>query len=200
MEHIQKSITLSDEEAKIHVSKGGRRGWTIYDNWTYDIKANAISKLKINIEESLWNDLSDLVLQLKYQYFYNNALRVCDWPICDASLKLKEKFKVFEDDVERYVIMGQSANNHVYPHIDPVRSTAVYIPLLPRGDDYTPLELYYNNMIIGTPANNEPCVYAWNTKIPHSVFQFGMDRYNVQITFNLPYKEFFEKYKDLFDV
>lgn len=199
MAHIQKNITLSDEEEKIHVSKGSRRGWMDSD-WTYDIKSNAISKLKIDIEEDLWNDLSDLVVQLEYKDFYSEMLRLCEWPTCDATSKLKEKFKVFDDDVARYVIMGQFADKHVFPHVDPVRSTCVYMPLLPRGDDYTPLELYYNNKIIGTPTNDSPCVYAWNTKIPHAVYQFGMARYNVQVTINLPYNEFFEKYRELFDV
>ena len=199
MEYVQKSIELSDEERKIHVSKGSRREWTTYDDWSYDIKVNAICKLQIDIEEDIWNELSDLVTQLDYENFYN-SLRVCDWPICDATNKLKDKFKIFESDIERYVIVGQYGNNHVYPHMDPVRSTTVYIPLLPRGEDYTPLELYYNNTIVGTPPNDNPCAYAWNTKIPHSVFQFGKDRYNAQITFNLPYREFFWKYMSSFDV
>ena len=42
MEYVQKNIELSDEERKIHVSKGSRREWTIYDEWSYDIKVNAI--------------------------------------------------------------------------------------------------------------------------------------------------------------
>ena len=199
MEHIQKSIELSEEERKIHVSKGSRRKWTIHEDWPFDIKCNVISKLKIDIERDLWNELSDLVLKLNYEDFYN-SLRICDWPVCEATNKLKDKFKIFENDIERYTIVGQYANNHVYPHIDPVRSTIIYIPLLPRGEDYTPLELYYNNTIIGTPSNDKPCAYVWNTKIPHSVFQFGKDRYNAQITLNLSYGEFFRKHIAMFDV
>lgn len=207
MEYIQKNVILEDEGKYFRATEmreEDRRAFaTISDvkDWTYDIKSNAVCKLKIDIEEDLWNALSELSPKLQYKEFSNaSRLKICYWPECDVTDILRAKFDIFKEDIAEYIIMGQYADQHIFPHIDPIRETSIYIPLLPRGIEYTPLELYYNNDIVTLPPNDRPAVYAWNTKIPHSVFQFGVARYNVQMVSYMPYHEFFQKYKSKFDV
>lgn len=169
------------------------------DQWPLSLKENAICKLTIDIDNDLWNQCCEITKTLENPKI-RGALQMYKWPDCKPFDILKKKLEIFKDDVSNWFIMSQSGKNHVYPHNDPVRKCSVYIPLLPKGDDYTPLEIFYQDEQYGIPMNNVPTVYVWNPQVKHAVYQFGQRRYNVQMTMKITYQEFFEKYKDLIDI
>lgn len=172
---------------------------TDVDQWPLSLKQNIISKLKIDIDKDLWNECCEITNTLKNPKI-RGALQMYPWPDCKPFDNLRSKLEIFKNDVSNWFIMSQSGRTQVYPHNDPVRKCSVYMPLLPKGDDYTPLEIFYQNEQYGIPENNDPTVYVWNPQVKHAVYQFGQPRYNVQMTMKIAYQEFFEKYKELFDI
>lgn len=169
------------------------------DQWPLSLKENAICKFKINVEQDLWNNFCEIAPTLSV-IRQQGALQMCLIPECEAFNKLKETFQEIKEDVYHWIVMRQNGDNHVFPHKDPPRDCAVYIPLMPRGEDYTPLEIYYEDKKYGIPPNDSPTVYAWNPKVTHAAYQFGQPRYNIQMSIGMSYREFFEKHKHLFDV
>jgi hypothetical protein len=198
---VQKELQLSEEEERIHEPRMVRRELLNCDTdkWPLDLKKNAICKLKIDIEPELWNELYEIAQTLEYKNVHK-VLNICFWPECKATDKLKKKFKIFEKDIDKYVVLRNQPYEFVYPHRDLVRETSIYLPLGPHGEDYAPLEIYHRGMEYGLPENNTPIVYAWNTKCTHAVFNKSQPRFNIQASINLPYKKVFKKYNDVFDV
>jgi len=197
----QNELILSDEEEKIHTPRMDRREWLNcdIDNWPEGIKENAICPLKITIEKDLQLELYEIAKKLEYKDVHE-VLNICFWPDCAATDILKEKFSIFAEDIDKYLVLRNRPLEFVYPHKDPFRGTSIYLPLGPLGKQYKPLEIYYNNREIGIPENDTPVVYAWNTRVTHAVFNNNNYRYNIQASINLPYEEVFEKYNDLFDI
>lgn len=197
----QKELVLSEEEERIHKPRMVRREWlnTNYENWPLDLKQNAICKLKITIEHDLWTELYEIAKTLEYKDVHK-VLNICFWPECEATNKLKEKFSMLSSDIDKYLVLRNKPYEFVYPHRDPVRGTSIYLPLGPHGEDYAPLEIYHNHSEYGLPENNEPIVWCFNTKCTHAVFNKSQPRYNIQASVNMPYKEFFKKYYDLFNL
>lgn len=198
---IQNDLVLSDEEKVIHKPRPDRRMWLDCDvkNWPSSLKENALCPTNITIEQDLWNELSEIVQNLEYEDVHA-VLNICFWPTCAATDKLKEKFAVFQEDIDKYLVLRNRPYESVYPHKDPVRGTSIYLPLLPRNEDYKPLEIYWDNFEYGIPPNDNPTVWIWNTKATHAVFNDKFYRYNIQASINLPYNEVFVKYKDVFDI
>jgi len=194
-------LVLTEEEKQIHTPRMTRREWLKCNatTWPTSLKENAICKLKIDIDNELWNELYDIAQTLEYADVHK-VLNICFWPECNATEMLKEKFAVFNEDIDKYLVLRNRPLEFVYPHRDPVRSTSIYLPLGPKGDDYAPLEIYYDNMEYGLPVNSHPAVYAWNTKCTHAVFNTNQFRYNIQVSINLSYQEVFLKYNEIFDI
>lgn len=197
----QNALVLSDEEEKIHTPRMDRRQWLICDtnSWPSIIKENAICPLNIEIEKDLQLELLEIAKTLEYKDVHK-VLNICFWPDCAATDLLKEKFSIFAEDIDKYIVLRNRPLEFVYPHKDPVRGTSIYLPLGPSGNQYKPLEIYYNNDEYGIPENDIPIVYAWNTKATHAVFNNDNYRYNIQASINLPYEEVFKKYRDVFKV
>ena len=198
---IQNDLVLSEEEKIIHEPRPDRRMWLNCDHktWPLAVKEGAICPTNIQIEEDLWHELSEIVQHLEYSLVHT-VLNICFWPTCNATDRLKEKIQIFQEDIDKYIVLRNNPGDTVYPHKDPVRGTTLYLPLLPKGEDYMPLEIYYNNGEYGVPANDKPTVWMWNTKATHAVFVNNFYRYNIQASINLPYNEVFVKYKDVFDI
>lgn len=197
----QNPLVLTDEEQAIHKPRMDRREWLNCNpsTWPLRVKQEAICPLKITIEPELQLELYEIVQTLEYKDVHK-VLNICFWPECAATTRLREKFAAFGNDIDKYLVLLTAPFEFVYPHKDPVRSTSIYLPLGPMGSNYKPLELYFDNEEYGIPENNEPIVYAWNTKCTHAVFNNNNYRYNIQASINLPYSEVYEKYYDLFDV
>lgn len=200
-EVIQNDLQLSDEEKQIHQPRPDRRMWINCDisTWPQSVKENAICPTNIHIEEDLWNELGEIATTLEYEDLYE-VLNLCFWPTCAATDKLKEKIAVFAEDIDKYIVLRNRPHETVYPHKDPVRGTSIYLPLLPKGSNYKPLEIYYDNEQYGIPPVEKPTVWVWNTHATHAVFNESRYRYNIQASINMPYNEVFKKYRHVFDV
>ena len=198
---IQNDLILSEEEKVIHEPRPDRRMWLNCDvcSWPLSVKQNAICPTNIQIEYDLWCELSEIAQKLEYSDIHS-VLNICFWPTCEATDRLKEKILIFQDDIDKYIVLRNRPNEIVYPHKDPVRGTSIYLPLLPIGKEYKPLEIYWDNNEYGIPPNDIPRIWLWNTKATHAVFNNEFYRYNIQASINLPYHEVFQKYKNVFDL
>lgn len=207
MEVIQNRFKYTEKELEVSKFNSVRRDWLITDmnKWDYYVKSNIICKMKIDIEYDLWDEMTEIVKKLDFEYVYTR-IKVAFWPTCEVSEKIKEKFKPFDEDIEKFVIIGQDGDDHVVPHCDPTRQASFYIPLTPRGEKYAPLELYHNGEGYGIPPNDGPVVYGYNTAMMHSVILDGtsrnIPRYNIQASMKMgiTYQQIFQKYRDFFDV
>jgi len=207
MKVIQNQFKYTEKELEVSKFNSVRRDWLITDmsKWDYEFKSNVICKMKIDIEYDLWEEITEIVKKLDYNYVYG-FIKIAFWPTCEAAEKLKQKFKPFEEDIEKFVIIAQDGDKHVVPHCDPTRQCSFYIPLWPRGESYAPLELYHNGKGYGIPPNDSPIVYGYNTAMMHSVIVDRLTenrpRYNIQasIKMDITYQQIFQKYKDFFDV
>jgi hypothetical protein len=197
----QNELVLSEEEERIHKPRLNRRLWLNCDtdSWPSSVKENAICPLSITVEKDLQLELLEIAKTLEYKDVHS-VLNICFWPDCAATDLLKEKFSIFAEDIDKYLVLRNRPLESVYPHKDPVRGTSIYLPLGPLGSEYKPLEIYYDNDEYGVPENDTPIVYAWNTKATHAVFNNNNYRYNMQASLNLPYAEVFEKYRNVFKV
>jgi hypothetical protein len=167
------------------------------DNWNEDVKANVISTLPITIEDDLREELIKIAKQTEYKSYYE--LNLSDLSNPDILNRIIEKFSMFEE-IQTYAFLKLDKGANVWPHGDPNRYVNIYIPLYPEGEDYQPLEIYYNNKIYGISKNTKK-VYIWNTRILHAVINnCEYDRYNLQLSVYIPYTEFYQKYKDIIDV
>lgn len=198
---IQNNLVLNEEEKIIHKPRPDRRMWLNcdVDSWPANVKENAICPTNIQIEKDLWKELSEIVQTLEYEDVHA-VLNICFWPTCTATDRLKEKLAIFNDDINKYLVLRNRPYESVYPHKDPVRGTSIYLPLLPKGTAYKPLEIYWDNNEYGTSPNDTPVVWLWNTKATHAVFNDKFYRYNIQASLNLPYNEVFKKYKHVLDI
>ena len=167
------------------------------DNWNQDVKANVISTLPITIEDDLREELIKIAQQTAYKSYYE--LNLSDLSKPDVLNRIVKKFSMFEE-IQTYAFLKLDKGANVWPHGDPNRHVNIYIPLYPEGEDYQPLEIYYNNKIYGIPKNTKK-VYIWNTRILHAVINnCEYDRYNLQLSVYIPYTDFYQKYKDVIDV
>lgn len=165
-------------------------------DWDLHIRQNVITHLPILIEQELRNQLVDLATNSCYETYYN--LNMFSIDNTAAAIEIKKHFSMFEE-VNSCTLLKLEKGANIWPHSDPNRHVNIYIPLYPEGNDYQPLEIYYNNKIYGIPKNTNK-VYAWNTRILHGVINnCEYDRYNLQLSIYIPYVEFFQKYKDLID-
>jgi hypothetical protein len=167
------------------------------DNWNQDVKANVISTLPITIEDDLREELIKIAQQTAYKSYYE--LNLSDLSKPDVLNRIVKKFSMFEE-IQTYAFLKLDKGANVWPHGDPNRHVNIYIPLYPEGEDYQPLEIYYNNKIYGIPKNTKK-VYIWNTRILHAVINnCEYDRYNLQLSVYIPYTDFYQKYKDVINV
>jgi|TARA_R110002153_G_scaffold139193_2_gene289829 hypothetical protein len=166
-------------------------------NWDENICSNVISTLPFEIEEDLRQELIQTAKNTNYKSYYE--LNLSDLDDKDCLKRIVDKFKVFEE-IQTYAFLKLNKGTNVWPHADPNRYVNIYIPLYPEGQDYQPLEIYYNNKIYGISKNTKK-VYVWNTRILHAVINnCEYDRYNLQLSLYIPYQEFYEKYKDIINV
>lgn len=162
--------------------------------WTEEIRSNVITELPFTVPDDILQKLRDLAFVADYKSYYE--LKLCDIQQGDARDWIMQTFSPFEE-IQTFAFLKLAKNSHVMPHADPNRYVNIYIPLYPLGDDYAPLEIYYNNKIYGIPCNTNK-VYAWNTRILHGVMNKGdYERYNLQMSIYFPYTEWYEKYKDI---
>lgn len=199
------------EDTRYLFRDNDRRKWLITDpiQWTSEAKSNVICEMNIKIENDLWNELIDLSQNVEY-FNVENKLKMHFWSKNEVLSNLKDKFKPFEEDIIEWLFISQDGTKDIRPHSDhwnhhdssKSRSSCFYIPLSPKGNDYTPLELYYGENVYGTPANEEPIVYMWNCKLLHAVFtnEKNIPRYNIQISLKKSYQEIFQKYKFFFKI
>jgi hypothetical protein len=167
------------------------------DNWNQDVKANVISTLPITIEDDLREELIKIAQQTAYKSYYE--LNLSDLSKPDVLNRIVKKFSMFEE-IQTYAFLKLDKGANVWPHGDPNRHVNIYSPLYPEGEDYQPLEIYYNNKIYGIPKNTKK-VYIWNTRILHAVINnCEYDRYNLQLSVYIPYTDFYQKYKDVINV
>lgn len=162
--------------------------------WDNEIRSTVISTLPILIEDDLRQNLIDIAMNTDYKSYYE--LNFSDLVDSVCLNKILEKFSMFEE-IQSYAFLKMLKGSHIYPHSDPNRHVNIYIPLYPEGEDYQPLEIYYNNKIYGIPKNTRK-VYVWNTRILHSVINnCEYDRYNLQLSLYIPFKDFYKKYEDI---
>lgn len=166
-------------------------------HWNEEILSNVIASLPIEIEDDLRKQLIQAAKNTNYKSYYE--LNLSDLDDKDCLTRILEKFKHFEE-IQTYAFLKLEKGANVWPHTDPNRHVNIYIPLYPEDEDYQPLEIYYNNKIYGIPKNTNK-VYVWNTRILHAVINnCEYDRYNLQLSLYIPYKDFYEKYKDIINV
>lgn len=164
--------------------------------WTEEINSNVIASLPIEIEDDLRAQLIQVAKRTDYKSYYE--LNLSDLLDSDCLNRIVSKFGAFEE-IQTYAFLKLEKGANIWPHSDPNRHVNIYIPLYPEGNDYQPLEIYYNNKIYGIPKNTNK-VYAWNTRILHGVINnCEYDRYNLQLSIYIPYVDFFQKYKDIID-
>lgn len=165
-------------------------------NWDLHIRQNVITYLPIVIGQELRKKLIDLAINSSYDLYYDlNMLNIDN---TELAKEIKTSFSKFEE-INSITLLKLEKGANVWPHSDPNRHVNIYIPLYPDGDNYQPLEIYYNNKIYGIPKNTNK-VYAWNTRILHGVINnCQYDRYNLQLSIYIPYVDFFQKYKDVID-
>lgn len=162
------------------------------EQWEEEIRENVITTLPIIIEDSLREELIKLAQDTEYKSYYE--LNLSDISNKTVLERVVEKFSIFEE-IQTYAFLKLQKGANVWPHGDPNRHVNIYIPLYPEGEDYQPLEIYYNNKIYGIPKNTGK-VYIWNTRILHAVINnCPFDRYNLQLSVYIPYQEFYQKYK-----
>jgi len=165
--------------------------------WTEEIRSNVITELPFTVPDNILQKLRDLAFVADYKSYYE--LNLCDIQQGDARDWITQTFSPFEE-IQTFAFLKLAKNSYIMPHADPNRYVNIYIPLYPLGDDYTPLEIYYNNKIYGIPYNTNK-VYAWNTRILHGVMNKGAyERYNLQMSIYYPYSEWYEKYKEIINV
>lgn len=164
------------------------------DQWDEEIRENVITTLPIEIEDDLREELIKIAQQTEYKSYYElNLSDISNQAILN---RVVEKFSMFEE-IQNYAFLKLKKGSNVWPHGDPNRHVNIYIPLYPAGNDYQPLEIYYNNKIYGIPVNTKK-VYIWNTRILHAVINnCEYDRYNLQLSVYIPYTEFYKKYKEI---
>ena len=165
--------------------------------WTEEINSNVISTLPIEIEDDLRQNLIEIAKRTNYKSYYR--LNISDLSDSECLNRIIDKFKAFEE-IQIYAFLKLEKGSNIWPHADPNRHVNIYIPLYPEGEDYQPLEIYYNNKIYGIPKNTKK-VYVWNTRILHGVINdSAYDRYNLQLSLYIPYTDFYKKYKDIINV
>jgi len=190
-------MKFNEEQKKEYASKTRRQRCLNIDECTDDIKESVMCKLKFKISEQSVSDIQKIVPHLNYNQI--GELKVTQFPENKVFNKINQMLNVFDDDIYARSVMCIKAKTNLLTHIDPIRRTSVYIPIYPDGNEYSPLEVYAHNQMY-TTSIDKCVVYAWNTKIPHAVFNNRSikDRYNLQLGSMLSYKEFFKKYNDYF--
>lgn len=190
-------MKFSEEQKKQYAPKTRRQRCLNIDECSDDIKKTVMCKLKFQISEHLISQIQKAVPHLNYNEI--GELKVTHFPKDNIFNEINKILNVFDDDVYARSVMRVDAKNNLLTHIDPIRKTSVYIPIYPNGDEYSPLEVYAHNQMY-TTSIDRPAVYAWNTKIPHAVFNIrsNKDRYNLQLGSMLPYEQFFKKYNNYF--
>lgn len=192
-----KQLLPDEEEQKLHQTRDNRREWlqTQPADWPQEVKANAITPLyDFSLDPEIYDEVCDVAESIEYLPFYD-VLNVAFWPDLPVMNDVMETFRPLADVIERGVFMRIDPGVTVYPHADPVRGTSVYVPLRPFGHDYAPLEVYWGSEGYGLPTHSQATVWAWNTKAIHAVFNTrNVARYNMQLSLNIPYAEFYERY------
>lgn len=84
-----------------------------------------------------------------------------------------------------------NSNQGFMPHKDGGGGCRIYIPISPIGIEYSRLELYYANHIYYVYNDGpKPKISLFSQEVPHGIFNQGYpDRYNLQISSKLSYKE-----------
>ena len=162
-------------------------------DWTNEIKENVITDISLTLSDDLRKEIVDIAKNVDYKRYYDLEM----YDLNDSIVaKLKKVFGIFEE-INSFTILRLSKNSNIWPHADPNRSVNIYVPLYPKGAYYAPLEIYHNNKIYGVKENTNK-TYIWNTQKLHCVINnTEYDRYNLQMSVYIPYKEFYMKYKDL---
>ena len=95
------------------------------------------------------------------------------------------------DSFNSIIFLKFNGEQGFMPHKDGGGGCRIYIPIRPKGLDYSRLEFYYDNQIYYLYNDTDiPKAYLFSQEVPHALFNQGYpDRYNLQIGTDLSYKE-----------
>lgn len=167
------------------------------DEWDEDFRRHCMCPLKFELPD-VRAELHEMVRDLEFKEY--SIVNYHEWPEGPAVDAMRPFFDVFAKHTRNRLIFHNTPMETMVPHTDPIRGFAVYMPIWPLGNDYTPMEIYWQDNFYGLPPNDEPRMYAFNPKKIHAVFNNRFFRYNMQISIDLPYEEALEIYSDVFDL
>lgn len=89
------------------------------------------------------------------------------------------------------IFLKFNSNQGFMPHKDGGGGCRIYIPISPIGMEYSRLEMYHENQIYYVYNEGpKPRISLFSQEVPHALFNQGYpDRYNLQISSRLSYKE-----------
>lgn len=98
--------------------------------------------------------------------------------------------KLFKLQPHKMTILRIKSNAIVPEHIDGVkeRNTVIIFPLSPYGPDFKGCDTKHSGCIPWYPC------YAFNTQLPHSVYNNEHDRISLQLFYDMPIEEVHEIY------
>jgi hypothetical protein len=194
-------IRESGKKYMVRDSDGCSRREVICSNvqeWDKDVLDNVICPLTFPVTAKMQTDAYDVIKDLEFIQY--SIINYASWPDSLPLNTIVPFFEHFADIARNPIICYNSPKEIVYPHHDVARGTSIYFPIWPSGNDYAPMEIYWNDKVFGLPPNNPPCMYAFNTQLLHAMFNNSFYRYNIQISIDMPYQEVKEKYNDVFKI
>ena len=168
-----------------------------YEKWPLEVKQHVACKTKFSVSKQHADLLTKAADTDDYTLRYghiktSNASTV-------MTQELSNNLSVFSEDLYdlNFMFLVTEPNDIVPPHHDPIRTTALYIPLSPLDRDYSPLEFYYKNEIYALDNTDSNRVWVINVNNLHAVFNNEFERFNLQCSFTkIPYAKIVKKYEE----
>jgi hypothetical protein len=103
-------------------------------------------------------------------------------------------YDILGDNRKHFGVIGlvkMDSDSGLIPHKDGSGTCRTYIPIYPFGEDYSRLEIYYENQIYYIyNYESPPPMYIFSSRCIHAAFNQGYpERMNMQIECLLPYNE-----------
>jgi len=111
-------------------------------------------------------------------------------PKFKATEEIYQILKPIEDHLGAVLMFSFESDEGLIPHKDGGGGCRIYIPIHPIGEEYSRLEMYYNNDIYYVyHYEDPPKMYLFSQEVPHAIFNQGYPkRYNLQIQCKHDYK------------
>lgn len=162
------------------------------NKYTDHITNNLIAELDIFVSEKDKAELLELAKNAKYETYYS-VLHMSNAEHYPIVQKFMKKFEFLKDHIFGCIFLKFNPHEMIKPHADPIRYTSIYFPLF--ENDYSPLEIYFEDKKYGVTKNDNQSFYIWDAKKIHAVFNNNNTRYNFQFLVSLPYHKVLDSAK-----